>query len=99
VSSALSAQHPCDVLQPCQGEISALAQVLFDEVLIRCQVGRPVAAATLFGFLACGKVVALAHEGKGRDPIQPGKPFRTVRDNSQCLLAAGFVEFVGLCRR
>ena len=66
---ALSAQYPRDVLQPCQGKVSSLAQILFGEALARCQVGRPVAVTALFSFLASGIVAALAHEGKGGDLV------------------------------
>jgi hypothetical protein len=65
VGVVLSTQRPCDVLQPGQAEISALAQILFGKALVHCQVGRPVAVTTLFDFLACGIVAALAHKGKG----------------------------------
>src|SRR6266567_3197541 len=62
---ALNTQHPCDVLQPCQAKVSSFAQILFGELLARCEVGRPVTVTTLFGFLASRIVAALAHEGKG----------------------------------
>ena len=93
---ALSMQHPCDVLQPCQAEVNALAQVLFGELLTRCEIGRPIAITTLFGFLSRGIMAALAHEGKGGDLIQPGKPFQAVRDNPEYSSITSLVEFVGL---
>src|SRR5215467_4724218 len=77
----LSTQHYCDVLQPCKAEISGFPKILFCEVLAHCQIGRPVAAAALFSFLASRVVAALACEGKAGDLIQPGKPFRAIRDN------------------
>jgi hypothetical protein len=85
-------QYPCNILQPGQAEVSALAQVLFREVLARCQVGVPVAATTLFGFLARGIAVALAHESKGGDLIEPGKPGGTVRDNWKHPSVTGLIE-------
>ena len=94
----LSTQHACDVLEPCQGEVSALAQILFGQLGTRCQVGRPVAVTTLFGFLACGIVAALAGEGKGGYLIEPGKPGGAVRGNPELLAVTGLVEFVDLGR-
>src|SRR6516162_7347657 len=86
--------HACDVLQPCQGEVSSLAQILFGEPLTHCQVGRPVAVTTLPGFLASSVLTALAHKSKGGDLVQPGKPLRSVRDNPELLSITRLVEFI-----
>ena len=90
----MSTQHRCDVLQPCQAEVRGFAQILFGQLLARCQVGRPVAVTTLFGFLTSRKVAALAHEGKGGDLLEPGEPGRAVRNNPEPLAVVRLVEFV-----
>src|SRR6516162_7788373 len=96
VGLALSMQHRCDVLKPCQAEVSALAQILFGELLARCEIGVPVAVTTLPGFLACRIVATLARESERGYFIEPGKPGRGVRDNPEHSSITRLVKFVGL---
>ena len=95
---ALSTQQAGYVLKPCESEASRLPKILFGELLTSGQIGRPVPATALFGFLACSIAAALASEGKGGDSIQPGKPGRTLRSNPESLVVTGLVKFVFLCR-
>jgi hypothetical protein len=85
-------------LQPCQAEVSRLAKILFREVFAHCEIGLPVAFASLFGFFARSILTAFAGEGKGGDLLQPGKPLLVPRVNTKYTPVARLEEFVGLSR-
>jgi len=80
ISGLLRLQQTGDLLEPGEGQISGLAQILLAQLLTRASIGIPVALAPLHGFQTCRAGALLAVKGKGGELGQPGKPSRAVWD-------------------
>ena len=92
----LRLQHPCDLLEPGEGQISGLAQILLAHLLARAQVRIPVALPTLHGFQQGAEGALLTLKSKGRPLGQPGKPGGTLRRNGAVLPAVWLGQDIDL---
>ena len=96
ISGPLSLQQTGDLLQPGEGQVSGLTEILLAQLVTRTQISIPVAITPLHRLLTCSIRAGLTVKGKGGDPGQPGKPGGSVRHQREGLTALLSRQFIGL---